>query len=109
MGRHVASVNMQKLRCELSKSTQNEEYITEENMEELFKMWRIYNMASAEEDNVLKLYLYSKHKNGVVACFELTIERGRRSLVLTVKCPRQQLGSLYSSYIEEFLRINEII
>ena len=69
-------------------------------MEQLFKMWKIYNMASSEEDNTLKFYLYSKHRKGGIVCFELSIDKGAHSLTLNTKCADEHLGARYSNYIE---------
>lgn len=37
--------------------------INEENLEELFKIWNLGVMASAEDDDTIKLYLYCKIKH----------------------------------------------
>ena len=54
----------------------NEESITSENIEELFKMWHIYTMASGEEEDgdVLKFYFYAKDvRNQLHYCLEMHI------------------------------------
>ena len=83
--------------------------INSENMEELFKMWRIYLMAEGGDEETLQIYLYSKHQSGAVVCFELVVDKGEHSLVVNVKSQSEGLGRLYCQYVEEFLTLNDII
>lgn len=55
----------------------------------MFKMWSIFTIASAAEDDgaVLKFYLYSKHTNGSFICIELQINKSERKIILTTKAP----------------------
>lgn len=41
--------------------TNPEVTVTEDQLEELFKYYRIYSVASGEEDGSIKFYMYSKH------------------------------------------------
>jgi len=50
---------------------QNVELISEDNLEQLFKLWRVSLMASGTEDNIVKMYFYAKVEK--IACMELEV------------------------------------
>lgn len=49
-------------RASITRILRNIELINEENLEELFKIWNIGVMASAEDEDTIKLYLYCRIK-----------------------------------------------
>ena len=67
------------------------EGITEDNMEELFRLWRVYTIASGEEDNNMKTYLYAKqakkdNEQSHVGLMEFEVQKGNKIMTLTTKC-----------------------
>jgi hypothetical protein len=50
-------------------------------------MWRLFVMASADEDegSILKFYMYSKHNRGGFICIEVQIDKKQKKLSLTTK------------------------
>lgn len=65
----------------------NETHLDEESVEELFKMWRLFVMASADEEDgaILKFYMYAKHVRGGFICIEVQIDKKQKQLSLTTK------------------------
>ncbi len=50
-------------------------------------MWRLYVMASADEDDgaILKFYMYAKHNRGGFICIQVQIDKKLKQLSLTTK------------------------
>jgi hypothetical protein len=96
---------------EVSFKLQNEHYLDEESVEELFKMWRLFVMASADEDNgaVLKFYMYTKHSRGGFVCIELQMDKKQKLLTLTTKAAQENLAISLNNYIKEFMEVNGFI
>lgn len=66
----------------------NIELINEENLEELFKIWNIGVMASAEDDDTIKLYLYCKirHQERMeIALMEFQVIKIAETMTLMIK------------------------
>ena len=84
----------------------NEEYLDEESVEELFKMWHLYCMASATEDEMLKFFIYGRHRGGQLMCLELNVDKGARKIGLLTKAPSEAAAHCLNLYISEFLRVN---
>ena len=48
----------------ITRIIKNMELLTEETLEELFKLWQLSTIASAEDESSIKLYLYCKLNQG---------------------------------------------
>lgn len=96
---------------EVSFKLHNENYLDEESVEELFKMWRLFVMASADEENgtVLKFYMYTKHTRGGFVCIEVQMDKKQKLLTLTTKAAHENLAISVNNYIKEFMEVNEFI
>lgn len=97
------------LSSSMTRKIQNLEGLTEESVEDLFKQWRIYSIATAEEETFMQFYLYAEHKSGVKACLQLDINKTDSTLMLKVKCQNEELAGFISKYVVEFLQYNEIV
>jgi hypothetical protein len=95
---------------EVSFKLHNENYLGEESVEELFKMWRLFVMASADEENgtVLKFYMFTKHTRGGFVCIEVQMDK-KKLLTLTTKAVHGNLAISVNNYIKEFMEVNEFI
>lgn len=83
----------------------------EESVEELFKMWHLYCMAAASEDNeqLLKFFIYGRHRLGKLLCLELNIDKNEKKISLLTKAPKEEAAHLLNEYICDFLRVNEFL
>ena len=68
----------------ITRMLQNSELINEENLGQLFKLWRVNLIASGTEDNTIKMYFYAKVES--VACMELEVNLDVGTLTLMTKC-----------------------
>jgi hypothetical protein len=76
-------------------------------VEELFKMWNLFCIAtSSQDDELLKFFIYGKHVQGVVFCLELHINKIEKKIKINTKAPYQEAAHLLNQYVGEFLRIN---
>ena len=92
-------------------NAQNENYLDEESVEELFKMWRLNVMASADDEdgNILKFYMYAKHNRGGFICIELQIDKKQKQISLMTKASHENLAISANNYIKDFLAVNEFV
>lgn len=72
-------------------------------------MYRIYSIATAEEETSMKFYMFAQHNNGVRVCLQLDINKPDNQLLLIVKSANEELASFVSKYVEEFLKYNSIL
>jgi hypothetical protein len=82
--------------------------VNEENLEELFQIWNIHVMASAETEDNIKLYIYLK-KHADVACTEVEVNKQVETVTLIVKSENEEFAGFVCKYIEGFLKINDLI
>mgnify|MGYP000959089056 CR=1 FL=1 len=91
----------------------NIEFLGEEVLEELFKMWNITVLASGETEEEIKLYNYcrvqSEEGNLGVTCMECCFHKLPETMTLMIKSEDDELAGFVSRYIEDILRLNEII
>jgi hypothetical protein len=78
-------------------------------VEDLFKKWRIYSIATSEDDSQMQFYMYTEHKAGLKIIMMLEISKADQVLTLKVKCGNEELAGFVSKYVEEFLQYNEIV
>ncbi|CAD8082871.1 unnamed protein product [Paramecium sonneborni] len=74
----------------------------EASMEQLFKQYRLYNIAAGEEDNVLKMYFYGSHQCQVF--FEFEINKNLSTVILNTRSEIEDQAYLASKYVEDFLK-----
>ena len=87
---------------------QNTDTVNEANLEELFELWRVYNLAAGEEEGTLKMYFYCK-VDSQIACMELEASPDVGTLTLMTKCESEELAGFISKYVEGFLKLNDFI
>lgn len=90
----------------MTRNVQNLEDLNEESVEELFKAWRIYSIATAEEETFMQFYMYTEHKSGLKTCLQLDINKTTSTLMLKVKCVNEELAGFISQYVLGFLQYN---
>ena len=94
--------------------------ITEKSIEDLFKYYRIYSIASGQEDKSLKFYLFSRYVFFIIIYFqnpknnnvfiELEINlRPKMHLILIIKSINEDLAVFISRYVEDFLKQSGIL
>ncbi|CAD8076895.1 unnamed protein product [Paramecium primaurelia] len=74
----------------------------ETSMEQLFKQYRLYNIAAGEEENVLKMYFYGSHQCQVF--FEFEINKNLSTVILNTRSEIEDQAYLVSKYVEDFLK-----
>ena len=67
-------------------------------MEELFRIWNISVMASAESEENIKLYLYMMVKNEI-ACMEFEVNKEVETMTLMVKSENEEFAGFVSKYV----------
>lgn len=74
-------------------------------------MWRIYAMASAEEENgkILKFYLYAKPAQDDFSCIELQFNKMDKSCTILTKSREEVVAKLINLYVKEFLSVNQLV
>ncbi len=66
-------------------------------------------MASAEDDDTIKLYLYCKIKHEEkqeIALLEFQVIKIAETMTLMIKSEEEELSGFISKYVEEFLKLN---
>ncbi|CAD8189534.1 unnamed protein product [Paramecium octaurelia] len=71
-------------------------------IEQLFKQFRLYNIAAGEEENVLKMYFYGSHQCQVF--FEFEINKNLSTVILNTRSEIEDQAYLASKYVEDFLK-----
>ncbi|CAD8171016.1 unnamed protein product [Paramecium octaurelia] len=74
----------------------------ETSIEQLFKQYRLYNIAAGEEENILKMYFYGSHQCQVF--FEFEINKNLSTVILNTRSEIEDQAYLASKYVEDFLR-----
>lgn len=85
------------------------ELLNEETLEDLCRLWSISVIASVESEESIKQYLYLKLIRGDKACMELTIAKEVETFSLVVKTQNEELAGFVSKYVEDFMKLNEIL
>ena len=69
-------------------------------------MWHIFCIASAEDSNVLKFFMYGKHINEQYICLQVEMDKGLKKFTLGTKANSHALLEASAKYIVEFLALN---
>ena len=81
----------------------NLEVLSEENLEELFRLWNVTVLASAESAEEIKFYCYcrvqSAEKYLGVACMECCLHKLPETATLMIKSDDDELAGFVSRYI----------
>lgn len=85
------------------------ELLNEETLEELCRLWNVSVIASMETEESIKQYLYFRLSRGDKACMELTITKEVETLALVVKTENDELAGFVSKYVEDFMKLNDIL
>ena len=86
--------------------------MTEESIEELFKMWSITTMASSaeDEDQTLKFYFYTRDtRDNSYFCVEMHIDKSEHQMHLSIKAASEGAAVHLKNYILQLLSVNELI
>ena len=88
----------------------NMEELSEDNLEELFKMWNVTVLASAESEEEIKFYNYCRVQeeegNLGIACMECCFSKAADTMTLMIKSDDEELAGFVSRYVEDFLKLN---
>jgi len=66
---------------------------TEDQYETIFKSHRLHSIATGEDDECVRLYLYAKHENEKLH-FEIYIDKAKKVLTITIKSTNNNLSGL---------------
>lgn len=70
----------------------------------------MYSIATGEQDYVIRIYLYSKHKVSENELFvEFEMNTSASAISWTVKSKSKQFLDSFSKYVENFLLKNNIV
>ncbi|KRX06804.1 Armadillo-type fold [Pseudocohnilembus persalinus] len=84
--------------------------ITEEDLDGLFKYYRIYSVATGEEDGVIKFFLYAHHtQSNNLVLIDAEFNFNDKSVTINIKCENEELTSQFSKFMEELLNYSQIL
>lgn len=72
-------------------------------LEEKFRVFRVYCLAEGEQDEEYKSYNYSQYLDDQFILSELTVNRDMGTVTLVVKSTSDELSAFYAKYLEKAL------
>ena len=86
---------------------------TEHNIEQIFKSNNLPNIASGEEDGIMKMYFYGRLQVANHSSYqaqqsnlyiELEVDKMSHNVQMSTKCDNEDYSTYVSKFIEDFLR-----
>ena len=62
-------------------------------------MWHLHCIASAEDEDILKFYMYGKHNNDQYVCLEVQMDKANKILTMGTKANHSVLVEATARYI----------